>query len=225
MLILDSKEARTNPVLKRYLLTVLKDEVEVDDLLSGDCAAVDTPLTLGVEHKSFPDFVGSLSSRRLDEQMARLVATYDVPVLVVDEIPPERGGKLHLFGAKRSVNFNWVFGSIMGWALRGVIPLLVRTPASVGPAVVSCYRMAQKEEHREQYEPKRILDNLRPMGVTERVLLQLPGIGPDRVAKLAHLTPAQLGGMEATDWKKVLGPVTGERAYTAWHTGGSNGKA
>ena len=83
MLTLDSKESRTNPTLRRYLVSRLNDDLLVDDLASGDIATLDTPLTLGIEHKSFNDFVGSLSSGRLDEQLARMVDLYDVPVLMI----------------------------------------------------------------------------------------------------------------------------------------------
>ena len=202
---------------KKSLLGLLKDDVEIDTLVSGDFAAIDTPLTLGIEHKTFGDFVGSLSSNRLDIQLSRLVERYDVPVLMVDEIPPERGGKLHLFGARRSVNFNWVFGSIFGWALRGVIPIMVRTPGSVGPAVATLYKVVSKEEHRASFEPQRLLDNLQALSLTERVLMQFPGIGPDRASKFAGHSMEDLNDLDEDTWKTTLGPLTGSRAYASWH--------
>lgn len=218
MLTIDEKEARTNPIARRSLLAILKEDCMVDNLLSGDFAATDTPLTLGVEHKSFNDFVGSLSNNRLDEQMARLLETYDVPVLLIDEMPaPSPNGKLTVFGARRQVTFAWVMGSIAGWALRGIIPLMVRTPGTVGPTVAALYHVVAKEEHRAHFEPKRLLDNLRPMSLTERVLIQLPGVGPDRAGKLADRTPAELSALSVKEWQAALGPLTGMKAYRSWN--------
>lgn len=219
MLTIDTKEGRSNPTARRGLFTLLGEDVEVDNLLSGDFAATDTPLTLGIEHKSFNDLVGSLTSGRLDEQLSRLLSTYDVPVLLVDEMPaPTPNGKLAVYGARHRVNYAWMAGALHGWSLRGVMVDRVRTPSEVAPAVVSWYRVVAKAEHRDTYEPKRLLDNLRPMSQVERVLIQLPGVGPERAAKLApHVTLAGLSALDCGAWQAHLGPITGKRAWEAWH--------
>ena len=217
MLVIDEREARSNSIARRGLLARLGDDVVVEPLLSGDFASTDTPLTLGIEHKSISDFVHSLSSNRLDAQLSQLLDTYDVPVLLVDELPaPNPSGRITIYGSRHQVSYAWVVGSIFGWALRGVIPILVRAPSAVAPAVAALYGVVGKAEHRERFEPRRLLNNLRPLSLTERILLQLPGIGPDRAAKLAHLSPESLTGLTETDWQHALGPLTGKRAYAAW---------
>src|SRR5438445_8051062 len=108
MLTVDSRECRTNPYAYDTLLKLLGNAVEVEMMEAGDYASTDPPLTIGIESKSFNDLVGSMASNRLDKQLAGLVDTYDVPVLLVNGMPGARGGKLPLFGAKRSVNLNWV---------------------------------------------------------------------------------------------------------------------
>lgn len=218
MLTMDTLEARTNPVARRYLTSRAGDEFEVDSLVSGDFASMSTPLTLGVEHKAFNDLVHSLSSGRFDEQMSRLLSTYDVPVIAVTDFPvPKPNGKVSVFGAKTQVAYSWVIGALGGWALRGVLPMPLRSLAALGPTVYAFYKLASKEEHRSTYSPPRLLDNLRPMTTTEKVLVQLPGVGPERAAKLKDRTPRQLGVMALEDWQKILGPVVGQRAWAAWN--------
>lgn len=220
MLIIDEKEARSNSIARRGLMAALGDQCCVDSLISGDFASLDTPLTLGIEHKSISDLVHSLSSNRLDEQLSRLLDTYDVPVLLVDELPaPNHSGKITIFGSRHQVSYAWVMGSIMGWALRGITPVLVRTPGAIAPTIAAIYSVIAKPEHREHYEPRRLLENLRPLTLTERLLVQLPGIGPDRAAKMASLSPGMLGELDLAAWQKYVGPLTGKRAYEAWHGG------
>jgi ERCC4-type nuclease len=221
---MDAREARTNVGALTSLRKLIGGSLEVEMLESGDFASTDTPLTLGIEHKTFGDLVGSMSSNRLDKQLSLLVDSYDVPVLLVDDVPAARGGKLAIYGARRSVSLNWVMGSVFGWALRGVIPLMVRTPAMVGPTVASLYATVSKGEHRSTYEPVKLLDNLHEMTLTERVAVQLPGIGPERAAKFADKTPAELTALTEAVWKEWLGPLTGARGYAAWH-GGTNDRS
>lgn len=219
MLIIDEKEARSNSIARRGLLAILGKDCMVDPLVSGDFASVDTPLTLGIEHKSLSDLVSSMSSNRLDEQLSRLLDTYDVAVLLVDEMPaPNPRGRITIYGSRHQVSYAWVMGSLMGWALRGVVPMMVRSPSAVAPTVAALYGVVAKEEHRDHFEPRRLLNNLRPLSLMERILMQMPGVGADRAAKIAASIPcpAAADSLTEKDWQKLVGPLTGKKCYEAW---------
>ncbi|KKK96192.1 hypothetical protein LCGC14_2665240, partial [marine sediment metagenome] len=76
MLTMTSDEARKQATVRLALAALLKDDFEVDNLFVGDFAALDTPLSLGIERKSFPNLVQSLASNELDEQLSKMVDVY-----------------------------------------------------------------------------------------------------------------------------------------------------
>lgn len=213
-----SDEARKNDSLRLALATLLKDDFEVELLYVGDFAALDTPLSLGIERKTFPNLVHSLASNELDEQLSKMVDVYDVTVVLVEDLPaPRPDGKVRVHGAKKDYSYSWLLGSLFGWALRGVAPLLV--PAKATPlAIVTLYRLVAKAEHRENFAPKKVLGNLHRMSLVERVMLQFPGIGEKRVKEFRNESLADLASWPVEVWQEKLGKITGRKVEEAWKT-------
>jgi len=216
VLTMTSDEARKQAAVRLALATLLKDEFEVDNLFVGDFAALDTPLSLGIERKSFPNFVQSLASNELDEQLAKMVAVYDIPVLLIEGLPVPVAGKVRVYGAQRSYTYAWIIGSIVGWYLRGVLPVFVKDLKATPPTVAALYGVAKKLEHRDAFAPKKVLPNLRPMSLTERVLLQFPGVGEKRAKQFRGESLAALATLPVEDWQEKLGKVTGRKVAESW---------
>lgn len=219
MLVVDTRQWRTAPGARNFLERTLGDDICAEQLVSGDYAATNTPLSLGIEHKDFNDLAGSLMSNRLDIQCAALVSSYDVPVLLISDWPAAKGPHYPLFGTKgRTIAVKWVNKTLHSWSLRGLIVDKYRTGSEVGPAVLAWYETCKVEEHRTTYEPKRLLENLRPLSLIEQVMLTLPGVGPTRAAAFRGFSPVNLPP-DVQGWQDKLGKVTGQRAYEAWHNG------
>jgi len=217
MLTMTSDEARKNESLRLALATLLKDDFEVEQLYVGDFAALDTPLSLGIERKTFANLVHSLASNELDEQLSKMLDTYDVTVALIEDMPvPRPDGKVRVHGAKKDYSYSWLLGSLGGWFLRGVFPLLV--PAKATPlAIVTLYKLVAKPEHREMYAPKKVLGNLRRMSLVERVMLQFPGIGEKKVKEFRDESLADLAIWPVEVWQDKLGKVTGRKVSESWH--------
>ena len=211
-----SDEARKHTAVRLALATLLKGEFEVDNLFVGDFAALDTPLSLGIERKSFTNLVQSLASNELDEQLSKMVDVYDIPVLLVEGLPVPVGGKVRVYGAQRSYAYAWIMASIVGWHLRGVLPIFVKDLKATPPTVAALYGVAKKLTHRDTFAPKKVLPNLRPMSLTERVLLQFPGVGEKRVKQFRGESLAALATLPVEDWQEKLGKVTGRKVAEAW---------
>ncbi len=167
-------------------------------------------------HNSFPNLVQSLASNELDEQLAKMVAVYDIPVLLIEGLPVPVAGKVRVYGAQRSYTYAWIIGSIVGWYLRGVMPVFVKDLKATPPTVAALYGTAKKLEHRDTFAPKKILPNLRPMSLTERVLLQFPGVGEKRVKQFRGESLAALASLPVEDWQERLGKVTGRKVAELW---------
>lgn len=222
MLTMDADEARKQTAIKLELATRLGDDFEVDNLYSGDFAALDTPLSLGVERKKFSNLVQSMGSGELDEQMTRLVNTYDVPVLLVEGLPvPDPAGGVHVWGAQHTVPYAWVVGAVAGWFGRGAMFFHVTDKAATPATLIALYHMFAKKEHRQVYAPKRVLPALRRMSLVEAIMIQFPGVGPKRAEGLAAIPLVELAGWSREDWVTRLGKITGGRVYEAWRGGNS----
>ena len=219
MLTMSADEARKNPPVKLALSSILKDEFEVEQLYSGDFAALDTPLSLGVERKTFANLVMSLASNELDEQLSRMVDIYDIPVLLIEGLPaPQGNGRVRVYGAQRDYPYAWIINSISAWWMRGVLPIFVDKQKSTPLTVAALYDLAKKTEHRECFAPKRILPTLRPMTMAERVMMQFPGVGEKRASLFRGQALADLATQDEEAWQAQLGKVTGKRVWEAWRT-------
>ncbi len=220
MLTMTSDEARKQAAVRLALATLLKDEFEVDNLFVGDFAALDTPLSLGIERKSFSNLVQSLASNELDEQLSKMVDVYDIPVLLVEGLPVPVAGKVRVYGARRSYTYAWIIGSIVGWFLRGVLPVFVKDLKATPPTVAALYGVAKKLEHRDSFAPKRVLPNLRPMSLTERAMMQFPGVGEKRAKLFRNDCLEELARLDLAEWQKRLGKITGKKVRQAWLASG-----
>jgi len=217
MLTMSADEARKNPLIDQALAAELQGDYDVAGLLSGDFASLDTPIALGVERKTFPNFAGSLGSGELDEQLTTLLTTYDLPVLILEGMPrADHNGKLPLYGAKREVTHAWVVGSLVGWAARGVWTMRTEDQVETVQTLVFLYRFAAKTLHRKFYTPRRLLPNLRELSLGARMMSMFAGVGPGRAAKFVGRAPADLAGMTEEQWQEELGKVTGRKVYEQW---------
>lgn len=214
---MDQDEARKNPAVRNDLKAALGDSFDVDNLYVGDFAALDTPLSLGIERKAFSNLIQSLCSNELDEQLSKMVEVYDVSVLLVEGLPaPNRAGKVRVYGAQRSYPYSWVVSSIAAWGMRGVLPLFVQSVKATPMTVAALYHLVAKEDHRETFSPKKVLPNLRKMSLAERVLLQFPGVGEQRVKQFRGENLAALAALGEAEWQKRLGKVTGKKVAERW---------
>lgn len=220
MLVIDSREARNHPDFEVSLSSLLPDEVGVDLLDSGDFASLNTPLTLGVERKSFKNITSSLGTGELDEQLSRLVDTYNLPVLLIEGLPnPTIDGKLNIVG-DGSINYSWLMNNVFGWYARGVLPLFVKSMASTPQAVAALYVVASKSEHRTTFSPRRLLPNLRKLPFPYQVLSLFPGLGEVRLKKveevLGKMSLSKMAELSAERWQEIVGDKVGKEVHKRW---------
>lgn len=218
-LLISHNEAGNQPAIVNGLRRQFNDEVRIVPLDTGDFAAVDTPLSLGIERKSFPNLVSSMMNHELDDQLTRLVDTYDVPVLLVEGLPthPDRNGKVRIWGANKAVPFSWVMQTVADHCARGVILWQVEAKKNTAGAVAEWYRWAAKGEHREHYRPKRVLPPLRRYSFAQEVALtSFPGVGEVAVRKLGGVSLREMAGWSEEDWQGVLGKAKGSEVWKRW---------
>lgn len=224
-LLMSHDEARKNPGIHTGLLKLVP-ELRVEPLYAGDFAALDTPIGLGVERKSFSNLMSSMGTGELDEQMAKMVEVYDFPVLLVEGLPaPNAVGKVTVWGAQTKHNYGWIVGTLAGWYARGILPYFVDKPAATPRVVAALYHYAEKPDHRETFAPKRIVNNLRPMSLAEKIMVQFGGVGPELARQFHGSNPVDLATKTQEEWVALLGPTRGLRVYEMWQTGGSRMKA
>lgn len=217
MLTMDTGEARNQPGINAQLRSFLRDDFDTGHLYSGDYAALDLPLALGIERKAFSNLVSSLISGELDEQLARLVEVYDVPVLLVENMPsPYPDGTVPVYGAKKNINYAWIIGSVVGWYKRGVMPLFIANQKGTAATIAAVYTTLTKKEGRTYYAPKQLAPNLRAATLVERVLLQFPGVGEKRLAPLTKQSLVDLANQPEEFWIGAVGPAVGKKVYEAW---------
>lgn len=148
--------------LSRLGVRVVSEQLVVADYLLSD--------RVGVERKTFDDFLGSIVDKRLFSQVVRLVDAYEAPLLVLE-------GEGSLFD-RRGLHPNAVRGALASLAVDYRIPVLVsRSPRETAELLVAIARREQKEEKREVG----IRGKPRLMSISEQqrfIVESLPGVGP-----------------------------------------------
>lgn len=222
VLTMDTREALKNPNIEAKLRSFYPDEFEVAELASGDYAAFDTPLTLGIERKSWNNLVGSTINGELDEQLSRLVENYEVSVLLTRIPSPAGDGRSRVWGVKNrsgrtsSYPYRLFAQTVTSWWCRGVMPVLVHDEAAMPWMISALYEEAKRPDHREFYAPKKLLPNLRPLTLPERVMCGFPGVGEKLAQEFRGYSLQELANWDLPQWQAVLGPVRGKTIYQKW---------
>lgn len=217
--LMSADEARKNTAIFKSVKRLLPT-LETADLFAGDFASLDTPISLGIERKTYSNLMMSLGSGELDDQLARMVDAYDFPVLLIEGLPdPNWKGEIPVYQAKRGFSYAWVAGSIIGWYARGVLPFFVPSWKSTAPTVAALVKFAEKDSHRTTFKPKRLTSNLRPMTLPEKIMVQFGGVGIELATRYREEIPAHLANRSAEDWVADLGKVRGKRVYDEWQYG------
>lgn len=218
MLSMDQDEARKQPWIKGRLAEMHEGDFDVRDLECGDFAALDAPLTLGIERKALNNLVGSVMNNEIDDQLSRMRDTYDVSVILVENFPTASpSGKLALPGRKPEYPYGLFVASMIDWFGRGIWPLFVTNQTATPWWISYIYRWCMKMEHRTSFQPKSVLPNLEKMELMERVLLAFPGIGPERASQFRDDTPALFGQRSEEEIQAMVGRKTGGNLYRLWH--------
>lgn len=213
---LDQNEARQSPWILKELKPLIPVTVQDNDV--GDVICEETPITYGIERKALNNLAGSLASNELDDQLSRMLDAFDASFLLVEGLPtPGPDGRFRAYGTANSYSYAWFMGAILGWTLRGIIPILVPSMKATARAIASIHNTCAKPDHRETYEPRRLLPNLRMAPLTQRILMQIDGVGPTRAEQTPFEHPYQIGEASLATMKKLLGPKTGGRVYEEWH--------
>jgi len=148
--------------LSRLGVRVVAEQLVVADYLLSD--------RVGVERKTFDDFLSSIVDKRLFSQVVRLVDAYEAPILVLE-------GEGSLFD-RRGIHPNAVRGVLASLAVDYRVPVLVsRNPRETAELLVAIARREQKEEKREvgiRGKPK-----LMSLPEQQRFVVEsLPNVGP-----------------------------------------------
>ena len=167
--------------------------------------------TVGVERKTASDLMGSLSSGRAAEQMARMIEAYTIPVLMIVGDLTTHKGKIGRWSGK-DFNGSWtvigVDNVLLSWQLAGMY-IVRASKKDTAARIISLYRWSHKREHLVVRGSV-----ITPTHITRqaRTLCTLPGIGPKRAASLAkQYTLAELFAMPESVWQKMAGKTIGER--------------
>ena len=140
-----------------------------------------------------------------------------MPVLLVEGMPsPYPDGTIPLYGVKKTINYAWIVGSVVGWYKRGVMPLFIANQKGTATTIAAVYTTLTKKESRSYHAPKQLAPNLRAATLIERVLLQFPGVGEKRLAPLASNPLVDLANESEEFWVKALGSALGKKVYEAW---------
>ena len=163
---------RESTDVRECLLNMEKVDVSVERLKSGDYLCDRRVL---FERKRLCDFANSIKSGRLFNQACRLASSKYRPVMILE------GKSSDL--AKSNMGRDSIQGPIINLTVLMALPLLrSRGPAETGRLIVYTARQLGRQPHGSVYR-----HGYRPKGDRKRklfVLQGLPGIGPERAARL-----------------------------------------
>ena len=216
-LLMSHDEARKNEAMRLEFQSRLHLDFGTAILTCGDFAAMDGPIGLGVERKTLNNLIFSILNNELDEQLSRMVDTYDMPVLLVEGFPlPDVDGKVEVFGASKHIPYGLLIATVAGWWTRGVFPIFLKNVQGTVRTVIDLYRYCSKGDHRRNFAPRKLSGNMRPLSVRDQMLIQLPGMGPAALKKIdSTLDMAGLAGWSEQEWQDQVGKSLGAKAYAA----------
>jgi len=215
-LLMSHDEARKQETLRLEFSSRLNSDFTTAVLPCGDFAAMDIPLGLGIERKSLNNLVFSILNNELDEQMSRMVNTYDMPVLLIEGWPiPDVDGKVSVHGANKKVPYPLLVSTVAGWWARGAFPVFVKNIGGTVRTVIDLYRYCSKHGHRENFAPRKLTPNMRPLSLRDQMLIQVPGVGPKALGKLPKTPLAEIIEWEKKVWQDQLGKSLGAKVYAA----------
>ena len=165
--------------------------LEIGELVYGDYAWLDTKQRAwGLEYKSGSDFLQSVASGRLHEQLAGMADTYDFPLLVVSTVfKPDRDETIWCDRIHHQWNYRSLEAMRIAFWVRGVLPITLHSESCFPLALKAYYELSQRglEEAGTAFQKTQIVtfkDGLRgPL----RVLANFDGIGEERARSLLEV--------------------------------------
>lgn len=188
MIIIDTREPKIlrDSVRER----AAKDAIIVqeDTLVTGDYVWDSRLGSVMVERKSGMDLLGSLTEGRAQDQFSRLIASCDIPILMIEGKMAVSGGRAGRWRGVKKFQAMWNIISLdhtlLSWQMAGLY--LARCPSATETPnrIVKLYQWTQKEIHFEGGFRKRKLRA--PAGDPPQVatLMTLPGIGAKKARRL-----------------------------------------
>lgn len=167
-----------------------------------------------VERKAVNDLVSSLSSGRVDEQLGRLIAEANVPMLMIEgkigEIVMVKRGRKMWKPSKQWTMYG-IDHKLLKWQMKGLYivhsPSKVRTPTRI----VRLVQWTREEKH--DTNRRVLLPPVQPADPRIRTLMTLPGVG-SKIAKRLLKDGASLEEIFRDEWADFhhkLGPDTRKR--------------
>ncbi|RLI97867.1 MAG: hypothetical protein DRO99_02250 [Candidatus Aenigmatarchaeota archaeon] len=209
----DHRERASNVarILERRDVLVNEAQLDVADYVVSD--------RIGIERKTVPDFLNSLADQRIFDQLRRLSASYEKPLLMLEGEPKQ-------LYRERRMHENAIRGALSSVALDYGIPIIWTENAKETAGMI--HRIADREQNGGRREPrirackrtmdlprmqeflvaglpaintrlsKRLLSHFKtPRNVfsaTEETLMCVEGIGREKVRKIFDLLNCEYSG-------------------------------
>ena len=162
LLTIDAHEPALVRNLAQAMATEQKIPNEIKELLTGDFAWDSVMGTWLVERKAASDLLSSLSGRG-PEQFARLVASCDVPVLLIEGRIGDFGGLADSRSSKYQKDHHgrWSFEAmdhaLLTWQMAGMYVAHSPSTTATPGAIVGLYKWSQKGTHSGGLRKKRLV--------------------------------------------------------------------
>ncbi len=203
-----------------------KVPVVVESLPNGDFVFLSSTLDLIViERKEIHDYLNSLRSHRLMDQIFRLLteADMDIPILLIEGVLSlTKEGKCKTY--KRTTD--WSFSAVSDFELsaqrQGVIVLHIPSHKHTAMYIHDLYKYFQKDVHESLAIPPMPFPTSTAQSLRDiraRPFLALPGVGGKRASTLVkrYKCISRLCDAPEKEIIDLVGKTTGGRIYRALH--------
>lgn len=206
-IIVDSRESRS--MIAQKLSRFPGVSVEVEELASGDYLIAEG---VAVERKDANDFLLSVMSGHLFDQLARMKLEHKSNILLIEGDP---------YSSRSAIAPEAIDGALSWVALLSDVNLIFSPSLAVTPRIL--WRMAIHATHGLGYQiPLRAGKPKAATVLAEYIVQGLPTVGPSTAQKLlAHFkSPIAIFSATVADLKQVngIGDKSAQSIYTALHT-------
>gem|GEM_PF-713639 len=219
MLYVDSREPWDN-VKKWFEKQGFDIELKRTTLEIGDYLISTPNIEISIERKEVGDYINSLQTGRLNNQLFQLSTNYEISFLMIH-------GSLTNALFERNVNRDSIISSIVGSCFKisssgrcGVIQtLFFETPYDVAAAIYYLHEKAEKGDYFRL--PKPFGNKIDSKTCMATLLCCIPGVGEERAKLLAEKFPTlkSLVNAKIIDFMEVegIGKITAQKIYNFIH--------
>lgn len=187
------------------------------ELATGDFAWESPIGEIAIERKTVSDFLDSFQKGRLQEQLRRLIESYEVPILMIEGYVEERMGHVYLGKGKGTWANKWSYSGfrniLLEWQMAGVLLETTKSIPDTVRRIAGLYRFTRKENHESMSRRQLIkIGGEHPACTT---IASLPGIGPKKAKELLNrfslIDIFDIASEGEAELAKVLGKATARK--------------